>query len=207
MENELIKDLDEYFCRTYSDYTAISALSGYSMPERIASTQYNIEGERFKLCFQPEKESLLAALKERYVDRDFSFSFLPVKFKERLKDVRRKYTFKKILPVIFKKYSLDVNGFYERIDVSKKIWLDIVKGKFYPEKNTVLATAVSGGIAFNDARDLLAVCGYEFDYASVRDVVVSYMLNYKVYTPQLVELLLEEYKITCLPLKDREIEN
>lgn len=202
MSSELIKDLDEYFCKKYANYSAISAIEGYEMPGRGAhSTQYNVEGERYKLCYQPKKEELLGTFKRNYVDKDFSFAFIPVRGRERFKDFRRKYTLKKILPVIFKKYSLDVKTFYERINVSQEIWINIVKGKFYPSKNTVLAVALAGGISTEDTRALLAVCGFELDYAYVRDVVVSYIINYKVYTPQLVKRLLEEYKITCLPLK------
>jgi len=202
MKSELIKDLDEYFCKKYANYSAITAIEGYQMPDRgTSSTQYNLEGERYKLCRQEQKASLLATFKQNYVDKDFSFAFMPVKARERLKDLRRKYTFKKILPVIFKKYSLDVKTFYERINVPQEVWKNIVKGKFYPSKNTILAVALTGGVSTEDARDLLAVCGFEIDCSSARDVVVRYMLDYKIFTPQIVKELLAEYKITCLPLK------
>lgn len=188
--------------RTYSDYSAISAISGYDMPEREkGSTEYSVGGEKYKLSRQVAGKELLKTMKDSYIDRDFAFSFAPVKFKERLKDARRKYTFKKILPRIFKKYSLDAETFYERINVSRAVWKKIVRGKYYPEKGTVFAVAIAGGISHADTKDLLAVCGYEFDYTSVRDVVVSYILEYKVFSPELVKDILSEYKITSLPLK------
>jgi len=202
MNEELKKDLDEYFMRTYCDYTAISAISGYDMPDRAGtSTEYSLQGEKYKLINQPRREELLAKLKEKYVDRNFSFSFETVKIAERLKDVRRKYTFKKILPKIFTKYSLDIKSFYERIEISPYIWKKLTNGSFYPEKNTVFAIAIAGGISHKDAQDLLAVCGYEFDYTSIRDVVVSYILSYKIFSGDIVKDILAEYKITCLPLK------
>lgn len=202
MNANLKNDLDEYFMRTYSDYSAISAIAGYDMPERDGgSTEYSVGGEKYKLSNQANGKELLEKMKENYVDRDFAFSFSPVKFKERLKDVRRKYTFKKILPRIFRKYSLDINSFYERINVSRPVWKKIVNGKFYPEKGTVFAIAIAGGISHADAKDLLAVCGFEFDYTFVRDVVVSYILEYKIFSPEVYGDILAEYKITSLPLR------
>lgn len=188
--------------KTYSDYSAISAIAGYDMPEReTGSTEYSVGGEKYRLSNQKNKEELLKTLKESYVDRDFAFSFSPVKFKDKVKDIRRKHTFKRILPKIFKKYSLDVNSFYERIDVSREIWKKIVSGKFYPEKGTVFAVAIAGGISHADTRDMLAVCGFEFDYTYVRDVIVSYILEYKIFSPEVYRDILTEYKITSLPLK------
>jgi len=202
MNDVLKKDLDEYFMRTYSNYTAISAIAGYDMPEReSASTEYSLSGERYKLYNQNEGAALLLKLKENYIDRDFAFTFRAAKFIEQVKDVKRKYTFKKILPAIFKKYSLDIKSFYERIDISRYVWKKIISGKFYPEKGAIFAVAIAGGMSHADARDMLAVCGFELDYTCVRDVIVSYILDYKVFSPNLVKEILAEYKITSIPIK------
>lgn len=188
--------------RTYSNYTAISAIEGYDMPEReSASTEYALSGDKYKLSRQKNGAELLSKMKEKYVDRDFAFTFRAAKFVERIKDVKRRYTFKKILPAIFKKYSLDEKEFYKHIGVSRYAWRGITSGRFYPEKGTVFAVGIAGGMSHSDVRDMLAVCGFEFDYTCVRDVVVSYIFDYKVFSSDLVKEILAEYKITSLPIR------
>jgi hypothetical protein len=52
-----------------------------------------------------------------------------------------------------------------------------------------------------DTQSLLAVCGYEFEYETVKDVVVAYLLEQKVFNPQMVACALAEYKVENLFLK------
>ena len=48
----------------------------------------------------------------------------------------------------------------------------IVKGKVYPEKNTVFALALTSNLQLQDTAVLLASLGYSFQSDDVRDVVV-----------------------------------
>ncbi len=203
MQTDFLLDLDDYFCKKYANYTKICATEGYVAPNivRADPAEHGLNDERYKLCYQADPFKLLNSFKENLYDAYFSFSFTPAPLMERIKDIRRKHTFKKILPAIFEKYALDINGYHEIIDISRDVWKNIVLGKYYPEKNTIYAIALTGGISRSDTADMLAVCGYEFDYSDVRDTVVSYLIDYKIYNGELIKAALNEYKIHALPLR------
>ena len=90
------------------------------------------------------------------------------------------------------------------MDISQEIWNNISKGNFLPTKNTILTLALSAHLTKDDAQNLLAVCGYEFDYAIVKDVVVSYLLEQRVFNAQMLESALKEYKVENLFFKKAE---
>jgi hypothetical protein len=48
---------------------------------------------------------------------------------------------------------------------------------------------------------MLLLCGEGFDHTFVKDVVVSYLLNSRVYSPAMVERALNEYKVSNLFIK------
>ena len=47
----------------------------------------------------------------------------------------------------------------------------------------------------------MALCGYEFDLANVKDVVMTYLLSKKVYNRAMIDTALTEYKVANLFLK------
>lgn len=198
--NDFINDLDDYFCKNYLNQTRLAAIAGFVQPV-LGEEADPFDAEPYKLCHQKRAKELLATFKEGLIDRDFSFSFAEVPFLTYLKDKRRASAFCNMLPSAFRKYSLDTDNFFRDLSVSEEVWKKIVKGRYYPSKNLILAIALVGGISEKDTRVLLSSCEYEMDFESVRDTVVSYLLTYGVYNESLVREALDEYKITCLPLK------
>lgn len=198
MQADFLKSLDDFFCDKYVNYGRLAAIAGYERP--LGAT----DGERFKLSKQPKREELLARFKEGLVDRDFSFTFEPLTLKQKLRDLKRTYTFKRNLPFLFRKYSLDEKTFYKEIDMSEEVWRNIVKGKFYPTKNAIFAMALAGGFSHKDTATVLSSCMLSFDYESVRDVVVDYLLSYRVFNRGLIDEALKEYGVSCLPLRKRD---
>ncbi len=198
MQTDFLKSLDDFFCDKYVNYGKLAAIAGYERP--LGAT----DGERFKLSKQPKREEILARFKEGLVDKDFSFTFETLTWKQKLKDVRRTYTFKRNLPFLFRKYSLDEKTFYKEIDMSEEVWRNIVKGRFYPSKNAIFAMALAGGFSHKDTSIVLSSCMLSFDYESVRDVVVDYLLSYSVFNRDLIDEALKEYRVSCLPLRKRD---
>ena len=45
---------------------------------------------------------------------------------------------------------------------------------------------------------LLAACGYSFDYSDARDVVIRFLLDYRITNPEMVQAAFAEYKIAPL---------
>ena len=205
MEENYLTALDEHFCARYSDYVRLSALEGYEMPEVIyVASDGNItrrESSVMRLDRQRNRAELLKKFKEELADTDFTFSFSFIPFLERIRDRFRKYTFAKILPATLRRSDETVESAGAKLDIEPHLWEKIVKGKLYPQKNTVLALALTCRLKPQDANNLLAVCGFSLDEANVRDVVVQYLLERSIFNEEMRDRCLSEYKITSLPFK------
>ena len=205
METQFLKSLDEYFCAQYSDYVRLSALEGYVMPEVMTvGADGNIQrkdSEVMRLCHQENKGALLAQLKEGLADTEFTFNFSFRPFRDRMRDPFRKYTFAKLLPAALARVNETPQSAGEKLNIAPKYWQKIVKGKLYPEKNTVIALALVTAMKQTDANNLLNVMGFTLKKDCVRDVVCEYLLTNGVFNEQMRDACLSEYRITTLPIK------
>ena len=206
---DFIADLDEYFCEKYANYDKLCILPGYKMPVMQASEvredgrtyAYTLPASTMRLAAQAKKTELLVALKERMTDVTFSFSFSILGFWARCKNVFMRYGFYKILKKVLIKYDFSEADVLENLDVSEEIWKGICKNKFLPTKNLLISLALAAHISYEDTETLLGICGYEFDFAIVKDVVVAYLLQNKVYNRPMIDAALQEYKVSNLFLK------
>ena len=202
--NYTISALDEYFMAHYSDYVRLAALPGYVMPERLVvgtdGTILKKDDSLMRLSHQPSAAALLAQLKEEQADTDYSFSFRFLRFGEKLRRPFDKYSFPRVLSRMLARRRLTAEEVGERLSIEPRFWKKIVKGALFPEKNTVIAIALVCGLDARDAENLFNACGYEFREDSVRDVVVRFLLEQKVFAAELRDLCLAEYKVTSLPI-------
>lgn len=207
--SHFIADLDEYFCEKYASYDKISILPDYKMPlmqgskidEFGRTITYTLPSENLRLAKQEKKDKLLAELKTRLTDLTFSFSFQPIGCFARLKNRLSKYAFYKNLKTVLEKYDFTDADAMESLRVSEEIWKGIRKNKFLPTKNLLLSLALAAHISFEDTTALCNLCGYEFDFAVVKDVVIAYLLQHRVYNREMVAEALNEYSVANLFLK------
>ena len=211
MEKQYLTSLDEYFCAQYSNYVKLSALESYQMPDVVSvGADGNIErkaSDVMRLCYQKNQKEVLAEFKEKLDDTEFTFNFKFRPFRDRTRDPFRKYTFAKLLPGALSRAGETAESAGEKLDILPKIWKKIVKGQLYPEKNTVLALALVTAMKQADVNNLFNVMGYSFDKERVRDVVCEYLLTNGVFNEEMRDDCLNEYKITCLPIKRKESES
>ena len=206
---DFITDLDAFFCEKYADYDKICILPNYRMPVMHATKVredgrtygYTLPSETMRLALQENKDELLKILKSQMVDKTFSFSFAPIGFFARVHNVFARTAFHKQLKAFLKQYNIAEETAFEGIEVAEEIKMGILKGKFAPTKNFLLSFALTQQISYKNTQDLLAVCGEEFDYREVKDVVIAYLLRNKVYNPEMVKAALSEYKVANLFLK------
>ena len=209
MSYDFIADLDEYFCEKYANYDKLCVLTGYKMPLMQASKvdefgrtkAYTLPANTMRLALQEKKAELLAQLKSKLTDVTFSFSFQPIGFFASLRSKYSKYGFTKNFKKMLAKYGVSEEAAYAGLDVSEEIWKNICKGKFLPSKNLIFSLALTIQLSYEDTEELLAYCYEGFDYAIVKDVVISYLLQNKVYVPQMIEVALNEYKVSNLFIK------
>ena len=211
MEKQYLTSLDEYFCSQYSDYVKLSALEGYIMPEVMTvGADGNIQrkdSEVMRLCHQKNPEELLKKLKEGFADTEYTFNFSFRSFRDSMRDPFRKYTFAKLLPGALSRANETVKSAGEKLNIAPKYWQKIVKGRLYPEKNTVIALALVTSMKQADVNNLFNVMGFSFKKDSVRDVVCEYLLTNGIFNEQMRDDCLNEYKITTLPIRRADTSN
>ena len=82
--------------------------------------------------------------------------------------------------------------------VDQTVWQGICTGKFAPTKNLILSLALTSQLGMEYTKDLLALCGYEFDFSYEKDVVIAYLLEQKIYNRLMIDAALNEYHISNL---------
>ena len=206
---DFITDLDEYFCEKYANYDQLCILPGYKMPLMQASKidefgrtrTYTLPAETMRLALQEKKAELLAQLKEKMTDVTFSFSFQPMGLFASLGSKYSKHGFTKNLKKMLAKYGISEEAALAGLDVSEEIWKNICKGKFLPTKNLIFSLALTAQFSYEDTEELLAYGSEEFNYTIVKDVVIAYLLQNKVYAPEMIKAALNEYKVCNLFIK------
>ncbi len=203
---DFLADLDEYFCQKYANYDKLCVLPGYKTPVMQASKidefgrsyAYTLPMDTMRLALQENKTEILAALKEKLTDETFSFSFYPVKFFGRIKNVFSRYSFHKALAAAAARQNTDLAEWGKLLNVPQEVWTNICKGKFLPTKNLILSLSLAAHLSFDDCTTLLNFCGEDWNYTLPKDVVISYLLHQKIYGESMIEAALNEYKIRNL---------
>ena len=203
---DFIQDLDGYFCEKYANYDKLCVLPGYRMPKMQTSKvgedgrtyAYTLPASTMRLAKQENKAELLSELKSRLSDKTFSFSFSPVGIFTRVKNIFFKYAPYKWLKVILEKCGTTETEAGSLLSIDQTVWQGICKGKFAPTKNLILSLALTSQLGMEYTKDLLALCGYEFDFSYEKDVVIAYLLEQKIYNRLMIDAALNEYHISNL---------
>jgi DNA-binding XRE family transcriptional regulator len=209
MAFEFIEDLDAYFCEKYANYDRICILRGYEMPKMQTSKRladgteraYTLPASTMRLALQKNKAQLLASLKEGLSDESYSFSFRPLGFFTRIKNKRGKQSFPKTFKAVLARHNETKEGAGQLVTVDKKTWDKICSGAYAPTKNLLFSLALVLHLNMDDMNELFSVCGFAFDYALVKDVVLSYLITRKVFNGDMVRAALAEYKVDNLFVK------
>ena len=206
---DFLLDLDEYFCERYANYDKLCVLNGYRMPTMQATKTddfgrtfaYTLPANTMRLALQEKKTELLQQLKEKIVDKGFSFSFRPVGLFRRRKYKRSKIAPKKLFLEILERNKLTQADLQNELTIDSEILDKIFKGNFAPTKNTIYSIALVGHLSIEETSALLIANGYEINYASEREVVISYLLENKVFARPMIEAAFAEYKVSNLFIK------
>ena len=206
---DFIADLDGYFCETYANYDKLCILPGYEMPvmqrsevrEDGRTYAYTLPANTMRLATQAKKDELLAELKKRMTDITFSFSFRPYGFFTKVKNRFSKLAFCKVFKKMLDKYGISPKDALENLSISEEIWTGILKGNFEPTKNLIYSVALTSQFSYDDTCALMTICGYSVQFTDVKDVVISYLLQQKVYNRGMIDAALAEYKVTNLFIK------
>lgn len=200
-----LSDLDDYFCENYANYDKLCVIEGYRVPKMQATERredgrlysYTLPASTMRLAKQENRAEILEVLKSKIKDKNFSFSFEPAGFFTRLLKYK-KYSFKSILSEVLRKSSVTAEELGAELSIDQKIWKKICSGDYLPTKNLIFSIALIARTTYEDACDLLATCGMEFDYTLEREVVVSYLLKQKIFNKDMMQAAFAEYSVSNL---------
>ena len=105
------------------------------------------------------------------------------------------------LAVIMKKYDFTDKDALENLTIDEEIWRGVRQGKFLPSKNLIFSIVLAAHMSYDDTEVLLTLAGIEWNFAVVKDVILCYLLQQKVYNAPMIERALTEYKVSNLFLK------
>lgn len=202
-QDSFIHDLDDYFSKKFSDFEMISAVPSYESVtvsmilknrNRIEEGEY-AANEMRKISYQPDPAKVLAEIKERYVDNTFTFSFRPAPFKGRIAALFGGGTAGKYIAKLIRNYGAEPETMWEALGLAQKDWKAILRGFFIPEKTLVYKLTLLLGLSQSDNFELMKECGCYYDFADARDVVVRYLVDYRIYNRDMIGKAFDEYRI------------
>ena len=200
---DFIADLDEYFCETFANYDMICGLPGYRMPhmqgtktdEYGRSFAYTLPKNTMRLALQEDKAQLLATLKTRLLERDFCFSFRVTGWTQILKHRFFKRGFRKTFERVAKRNGMTFDGAFEGVALSPKVIKGLKSGEFLPTKTLLFSVALAAHWSVEDVTELMHACQCDWDNAHQKDVVVQYLLQQRIFNPQMIQAAFDEYKV------------
>ena len=204
MSEDLISDLDAFFSKNYCNFDFITALPSYEpvtvamllrSGNRVTEGQRSVN-ERRKICYQPQKEALLAELKERYVDSSFTYNFSVASLRERMASLFRvRSKGGALLLALVERYGETPSAMPEKLGIAPYVWKKILRGYFLPEKVLLFKLCLTLGTSREDGYALLKAFGAYSDFEDARDVVVRYLTEYRVFNRDMIDRAFEEYKL------------
>ena len=199
-------DLDEYFCEKYANYDKICVLPGYQMPKMQDSKigddgltyTYTLPPETMSLAKQENKQEILREFKKRAFDQTFSFSFRVQSCLRRFFNLFCKRTPGKVLRALLKRHNLTEKTANDLLAIDEKVWHGIYKGTFIPTKNAVFSIALVAEFSPSEVDELFEVCGYELDFTLVKDTVLAYLIQNRIYNAEMIRKACAEYNVENL---------
>ncbi len=204
MSEDFIQDLNEYFSKKYVNFDLISSMPSYESitismvlknRNRIEEGEY-AANEMRKIAYQPDPAKILAELKERYVDNNFTFSVRVAPLKVRLKALfHAKDLPGPLLAKLIRNYGDDPETIWERLGVSQRLWQKTLRGYYVPEKVLLFKVFLLLGVSLEDSMALMKLCGAYYDFEDARDVVVRYLIDYRVFNRDMIDKAFDEFRI------------
>ncbi len=203
MSDDLIRDLNEYFSKQYTNFDRISSMPSYESVtismvlrnrNRIEEGDY-ASNEMRKIVYQPQAEKVLAELKERYVDDNFSFSVRVAPWRKRVAALFGKSFTGHAVKTVVRKYGEDPASLAGRLGVDEKLWKNVLKGYYIPEKVLLYKLFLLLGMRREDCDTLMKICGVSFSFEDARDVVVRYLIDYRVFNTEMIGRAFDEFHI------------
>ena len=86
----------------------------------------------------------------------------------------------------------------EKLGVSEEIWRNVLKSNYIPEKVLIYRLTLALGMSLDDNLELMEVCGVSYDFADARDVIVRYLVDYRIFNPEMIAAAFDEFRIRRL---------
>lgn len=207
MSENFLQDLNEYFSKKYANFDLISTLPSYESVtiSMVLKNKNRIEegevatNEIRKIYYQPQSAQVLAELKERYVDNNFTYSVRISPAKIRFKcffGIRAVHG--KAIEQVVRKYGEDPSAMAAKLGIAEETWKKTLRGWYMPEKVLLYKLGLLLALRKEDMDALMQLCGAYYDFADARDVVVKYLMDYRVFNKDFIDAAFKEFRIRPL---------
>ena len=204
MSENFLQDLNEYFSKKYANFDLISTLPSYESVtiSMVLKNKNRIEegevatNEIRKIYYQPQSEKVLAELKERYVDNNFTYSVRISSAKVRFKcffGIRAVHG--KAIEQVVRKYGEDPSAMAAKLGIDEETWRKTLRGWYVPEKVLLYKLGLLLALRKEDMDALMQLCDAYYDFADARDVVVKYLMDYRVFNREFIDAAFDEFHI------------
>ena len=204
MSEDFIHDLNEYFSKKYINYELISSMPSYESVtismvlknrNRIEEGEY-AANEMRKIAYQPDPGKVLSELKERYVDNNFTFSVRIAPFRQRLNALfRSKDLPGPMLAKLIRNYGEAPETLWEKLGVGQKLWDKTLRGFYVPEKVLLFKVFLLLGVGLEESIALMKLSGAYYNFEDARDVVVRYLMDYRIFNRDMIDKAFDEFHI------------
>ncbi len=194
---EMILELDDWFCRTYANVQRLSTLPGYRMPSagEVAQKDYKA-ADRMKLYRQSNRGDLLALFKDSVTDMEVGFSYSVPHLSERIRDFFHPgISPQKNIKSLLKRTGNTKTPVWEKIGVDREVWRYIVKGALRPTRRSVMRLCIVTGAGVEDYDRLLDSISLERDDEDVWEIIGIFILSKHITDMQAVEACFAAYNL------------
>lgn len=101
----------------------------------------------------------------------------------------------KAIEQVVRKYGEDPAAMPEKLDIAKETWERTLKGWYIPEKVLLYKLGLLLALRKEDFDALMQLCGAYYDFADARDVVVKYLMDYRVFNKEFIDAAFDEFHI------------
>ena len=155
-----------------------------------------VSNEMRKIFYQPRAEQVLQELKERYVDNNFTYSVRIAPKGQRFRALLRVRGLSgAVIAKVIRSYGEDPAAMAQRLSVSEEIWKNVLRSFYIPEKVLLYRLILLLGMRQDDVTSVMQACGAYFDTEDARDVVVRYLIDYRVFNREMMDAAFDEFHI------------
>lgn len=192
----------------FPDINILLAVFG-SWTERLSSELFAIVNQYIADLYIPDlcvpdydyevKSDMVPFLAEPIVDNDLIKKLIEKPTQANLDKIPVDESFPEMLTRLLKERKLPHSAVQDEIGISTPGFWKILNGKSNPSKMTVFGIAIALELSIEETKEMLMKAGYAINQSSLQDIIVSGLIQSKIYDRNIIDDLLYSLDLQPLP--------